>query len=48
MFNYATKSDLKGVPSIDTSKFTEKADLATLKSVADDFPANNRHSEDVL
>ena len=30
--NYATKSDLKNVGDIDTSKFTKKVDLANLKS----------------
>ena len=29
--NYATKSDLKGVTCIDTSKFAKKVDLASLK-----------------
>ena len=33
--NYAAKSDLKGLTGIDTLKFAEKADLATLKSKVD-------------
>ena len=31
MYNYATKSDLKGVAGIATSHFTKKADLASLE-----------------
>ena len=31
MSNYARKPDLKGVTEIDTSKFSEKTDLANLK-----------------
>ena len=33
--NYVAKSDLKGLTGIDTLKFAEKADLATLKSKVD-------------
>ena len=33
--NYATKADLKNTPGVDTSKFTEKVDLANLKSNLD-------------
>ena len=33
--NYATKSDLKNVTGIDTSKFPEKVDLVNLKSDVD-------------
>ena len=31
MYNYATKSDLKGVAGIATSHFAKKADLASLE-----------------
>ena len=31
--NYATKSDLKGVPGIDTQKFAKKTDLTSFKDV---------------
>ena len=37
---YAKKSDLKGVTGIDTTKFTEMIDLASLKSDADDINFN--------
>ena len=30
--NYATKSDLKNLASVDTSKFVKKVDLGSLKS----------------
>ena len=33
--NYATIADLKNATGVDTSKFTEKVDLASLKSNAD-------------
>ena len=33
--NYATKSDLKNTTSVDTSEFTKKTDLASLKSDID-------------
>ena len=33
--NYATKSDLKNATSVDTSEFTKKTDLASLKSDID-------------
>ena len=33
--NHATKSDLKYAISVDTSDFTEKADLASLKTTLD-------------
>ena len=33
--NYVTKSDLKNATGVDTSKFTEKVDLASLKSEVD-------------
>ena len=33
--NYATKSYLKNATGVDTSKFTEKVDLASLKSNVD-------------
>ena len=33
--NYATKADLKKAAGVDTSKFTKKFDLATLKSNVD-------------
>ena len=33
--NYATKSDLKNAAVVDTSDFSEKADLASLKSDVD-------------
>ena len=35
MFNYATKTDLKNATDVDTSKFAEKVDLASLKSNVD-------------
>ena len=35
MSNYATKSDLKNAIGVDTSKFAEKVDLASLKSNVD-------------
>ena len=31
--NYATKTDLKNVTGVDTSKFAKKIDLANLKSI---------------
>ena len=33
--NYATKSDLKKTPGVDTSHFAKKVDLASLKSDVD-------------
>ena len=33
--NYATKADLKNAAGVDTSKFTKKFDLASLKSNVD-------------
>ena len=38
--NYATKTDLKNVPYIDTSSFTLKANLASLKTEADELDIN--------
>ena len=35
MSNYATKTDLKGATSIDTSNFAAKADSVALKALAD-------------
>ena len=35
--NYATKSDLKKSKSVDTSKFSKKNDLASLKSDVDEL-----------
>ena len=32
MFNYATKSEVKIVPGVDTSAFLKKLDLSSLKS----------------
>ena len=37
MSNYATKSDLKGVTGIDTSKFGKRFDLANLKLDVNDL-----------
>ena len=34
--NYATKFDLKNAAGVDTSDFTKKADLATLRSEVDE------------
>ena len=33
--NYATKADLKNTTGLDTSKFSEKVDLTSLKSDVD-------------
>ena len=33
--NYATKADIKDATGVDTSKFAEKGDLASLKSEID-------------
>ena len=38
--NYATKTDLKNVPYIDTSSFALKANLASLKTEADELDIN--------
>ena len=35
LFNYATKTNLKNVTGVDTSKFAKKIDLANLKSDLD-------------
>ena len=35
MSNHATKSDFKNTTAVDTSKFSKKADLASLKSDVD-------------
>ena len=35
--NYATKADLKNVTYVDTSTFSEKVDLPSLKSNADNL-----------
>ena len=36
MSNYALKSDVKNVTGVNTSDFTKRADLASLKSEADE------------
>ena len=35
LYNYVTKGDLKNATCVDTSKFAEKVDLASLKSESD-------------
>ena len=35
MSKYRTKSDLKNAPGVDTSDFSKKADIASLKSYID-------------
>ena len=35
LFKYRTKSDLKNAPGVNTSDFSKKADIASLKSYID-------------
>ena len=41
--NYATKADLKNATGVDTSKFTKKVDLATLKLEIDKLDCKIRN-----
>ena len=43
--NYATKADLKDATGVDTTKFAEKVDLASLKSNGDKLDIDKLKSE---